>query len=60
MSAVEFRNVSRLYPGMDHPAVDGFDLTVADGELLVLGDRVAVQRAEVHLFDSATTKRLVS
>ncbi|MGK0276520.1 MAG: multiple sugar transport system ATP-binding protein [Ilumatobacter sp.] len=36
MSAVEFRNVSRRYPGMDHPAVNGFDLTIADGELLVL------------------------
>lgn len=36
MAAVEFQNVTRIYPGMDRPAVDGFDLTIADGELLVL------------------------
>lgn len=36
MSTVEFCDVSRVYPGMQHPAVDRFDLTIADGELLVL------------------------
>ncbi len=36
MAAVEFQEVSRIFPGMDRPAVDGFDLTIADGELLVL------------------------
>ncbi|MEP1123137.1 MAG: ABC transporter ATP-binding protein [Ilumatobacter sp.] len=36
MSTVEFRKVTRIYPQMDHPAVDGFDLDIADGELLVL------------------------
>ncbi len=36
MSDVTFRGVSRLFPGMTRPAVDDLDLTVPDGEFLVL------------------------
>lgn len=35
MATVEFRNVTRIYPGMSRPAVDRLDLQVRDGELLV-------------------------
>jgi len=33
---IEFRGVSFQYPGGNAPAVDGFDLTIRDGELLAL------------------------
>jgi multiple sugar transport system ATP-binding protein len=36
MSNVRFEGVSRVYPGMEHPAVDRLDLDIRDGELLVL------------------------
>ena len=36
MASVVFDKASRIYPGTDRPAVDGFDLTIADGEFLVL------------------------
>ncbi len=36
MAEVTFAGVTRRYSGLDHPAVDHLDLTVADGELLVL------------------------
>ncbi len=36
MADVAFRKVTRLFPGMDRPAVDALDLDVADGEFLVL------------------------
>lgn len=38
MNAVELRSVSRRFPGMDRPALDRVDLTVAPGEMVdVLG-----------------------
>jgi multiple sugar transport system ATP-binding protein len=36
MADVRFDQASRMYPGTDAPAVDAFDLHVADGELMVL------------------------
>src|SRR3978361_10631 len=36
MSSVTFDHETRLYPGSNQPAVDALDLTVADGEFLVL------------------------
>jgi multiple sugar transport system ATP-binding protein len=36
MAEVRFDGATRTYGGLDHPAVDHLDLTVADGELLVL------------------------
>ena len=36
MSAVEFRGVEKVYAKGDRPAVAGFDLSVSDGEFLVL------------------------
>src|SRR4051812_5610677 len=36
MADVRFDRASRIYPGTDAPAVDAFDLHVADGELMVL------------------------
>ena len=42
MASVIFENASRIYPGTTAPAVDKLNLTVADGELLVLvGHRAA-------------------
>src|SRR3954447_8402029 len=36
MAEVTFAGATRSYTGLDHPAVDHLDLTIADGELLVL------------------------
>ncbi|MCU1415688.1 MAG: sugar transporter ATP-binding protein [Microbacteriaceae bacterium] len=36
MSSVTFDKATRLYPGSTHPAVDALDLSVSDGEFLVL------------------------
>ena len=36
MASVVFENASRIYPGTTAPAVDKLNLTVADGEFLVL------------------------
>ena len=36
MAEVRFEQATRTYPGTDAPAVDAFDLTIADGELMVL------------------------
>ncbi|RBY87596.1 ABC transporter ATP-binding protein [Blastococcus sp. TF02A-30] len=36
MAAVTFDGATRVYPGADRPAVDALDLTVEDGEFLVL------------------------
>ncbi|MDP1788802.1 MAG: sn-glycerol-3-phosphate ABC transporter ATP-binding protein UgpC, partial [Rhodoglobus sp.] len=36
MSSVTFDNATRLYPGTTRPAVDSLDLSVSDGEFLVL------------------------
>jgi multiple sugar transport system ATP-binding protein len=36
MSSVTFDHATRLYPGSTRPAVDALDLSVADGEFLVL------------------------
>lgn len=36
MATVTFEAASRLYPGAERPAVDGFDLEISDGEFLVL------------------------
>jgi multiple sugar transport system ATP-binding protein len=36
MASVTFDNATRLYPGSTRPAVDSLDLSVADGEFLVL------------------------
>jgi multiple sugar transport system ATP-binding protein len=36
MAEVTFTRATRTYAGLDHPAVDHLDLTIADGELLVL------------------------
>jgi len=36
VASVRFESTTRLYPGTDRPAVDNLDLTIADGELLVL------------------------
>ncbi|CAN2217808.1 MalK ABC-type sugar transport systems, ATPase components [Candidatus Nanopelagicaceae bacterium] len=36
MASVVFENASRIYPGTTSPAVDKLNLTVADGEFLVL------------------------
>ncbi|MCL0120962.1 ABC transporter ATP-binding protein [Corynebacterium pygosceleis] len=36
MATVTFDKASRIYPGADHPAVDGLDLHIEDGEFLVL------------------------
>jgi multiple sugar transport system ATP-binding protein len=36
MAEVTFAGATRTYAGLDHPALDHLDLTVADGELLVL------------------------
>jgi len=36
MATVTFDQASRIYPGQSRPAVDRFDLEVADGEFLVL------------------------
>jgi multiple sugar transport system ATP-binding protein len=36
MASVIFENASRIYPGTTTPAVDKLNLTVADGEFLVL------------------------
>ena len=37
MASVTFDKATRLYPGSTKPAVDAIDLSVADGEFLVLG-----------------------
>ena len=36
MASVTFKKATRLYPGGTRPAVDQIDLTIADGEFLVL------------------------
>jgi multiple sugar transport system ATP-binding protein len=36
MAEVRFEQATRVYPGSDEPALDAFDLTIADGELMVL------------------------
>ena len=36
MAEVHFRQATRVYPGNDEPAVDAFDLDIADGEFMVL------------------------
>lgn len=36
MATVTFHQATRIYPGASRPAVDRFDLHIADGELLVL------------------------
>jgi multiple sugar transport system ATP-binding protein len=36
MASIAFEKVSRRYPGADRPAVDRLDLTIGDGEFLVL------------------------
>ena len=36
MADVRFDHASRIYPGTDTPAVDALDLTVSDGEFMVL------------------------
>ncbi|MEU0793775.1 sn-glycerol-3-phosphate ABC transporter ATP-binding protein UgpC [Amycolatopsis sp. NPDC005961] len=36
MATVTFEDTTRFYAGVDRPAVDGLDLTVSDGEFLVL------------------------
>jgi multiple sugar transport system ATP-binding protein len=36
MATVIFDKATRRFPGMDHPAVDAFDLEIADGEFMVL------------------------
>ncbi|WOQ15919.1 sn-glycerol-3-phosphate ABC transporter ATP-binding protein UgpC [Raineyella sp. W15-4] len=36
MTTVTYRAATRIYPGSDHPAVDGLDLEIGDGEFVVL------------------------
>src|SRR5437764_462926 len=36
MADVKYEQATRIYPGTDAPAVDGLDLHVGDGELMVL------------------------
>jgi len=36
MADVRFHEASRIYPGNDEPAVDALDLTIEDGEFMVL------------------------
>jgi multiple sugar transport system ATP-binding protein len=36
MATVTFDKATRLYPGLEHPAVDALDLEIGDGEFLVL------------------------
>jgi multiple sugar transport system ATP-binding protein len=36
MATVTFDSTTRIYPGLDHPAVDDLDLQIEDGEFLVL------------------------
>src|SRR5437868_9239314 len=36
MASVRFEEATRIYPGTDTPAVDRFDLEIADGEFMVL------------------------
>ena len=36
MAEVRFEQATRIYPGTDAPAVDGLDLSIADGEFVVL------------------------
>jgi multiple sugar transport system ATP-binding protein len=36
MAEVRFEQATRVYPGMDTPAVDALDLHIADGEFMVL------------------------
>jgi multiple sugar transport system ATP-binding protein len=36
MAIVEFKRATRIYPGLERPAVNALDLVVADGEFLVL------------------------
>src|SRR6187402_1845319 len=36
MAEVHFRQATRTYPGNDVPAVDTFELDIADGEFMVL------------------------
>ena len=36
MATVDFRRATRIYPGLDRPAVNALDLAIDDGEFLVL------------------------
>ena len=36
MSTVSYKRATRIYPGLDRPAVNALDLDIADGEFLVL------------------------
>jgi multiple sugar transport system ATP-binding protein len=36
MATVSYKRASRIYPGLDRPAVNALDLEIADGEFLVL------------------------
>src|SRR5215510_10051982 len=36
MSTVTYQQASRIYPGTERPAVDKLDLSIGDGEFLVL------------------------
>ncbi|MDT7638216.1 MAG: multiple sugar transport system ATP-binding protein, partial [Pseudonocardiales bacterium] len=36
MATVTFAHATRVYPGVERPAVDSLDLQIADGEFLVL------------------------
>ena len=41
MAEVVFENVTRIYPGNDTPSVDNLNLTINDGEFLVLALKIA-------------------
>ncbi|MDR1387138.1 MAG: sn-glycerol-3-phosphate ABC transporter ATP-binding protein UgpC [Propionibacteriaceae bacterium] len=36
MASVTFKDATRIYPNSDHPAVDGLNLEIGDGEFMVL------------------------
>ena len=36
MATVSYQGATRIYPGSDHPAVDRLDLSIEDGEFMVL------------------------
>ena len=36
MATVRYQGATRIYPGSDHPAVDRLDLSIEDGEFMVL------------------------
>jgi len=60
MASVVFDGASRIYPGTTAPAVDKLNLTVNDGEFLVLVASITVAVSQHHFVCWQDLKRLMA